>query len=191
MFSQIINEIKVNGNKRFTAESVIVFSELNTGLEYSENLINNSLKKLYDTNFFDDINITFKDNKLIIDLIENPIIEKLEITGIKKKSFLEFVQKNIYLKERVSFNEFYLNKDISLIQNILNTNGYYFSKVETVVENLDNNLVNIIHKIDMGNKAKIKKISFIGNKIYKDNKLKSLIISEEYKFWKIISGRKF
>ena len=95
LFSQIISQIEVIGNKRISKESVLVFSELNTGLEYNESLINNSLKKLYNTNFFENIDITFKDNKLSINLIENPIIEKLEITGVKKKSFLEFIEENI------------------------------------------------------------------------------------------------
>ncbi len=126
LFSQTINEIEIDGNKRISKESVIVFSKLNIGLEYSEDLINDSLKNLYDTNFFEDINITFDQNKISINLIENPIIEELELIGVKKKSFLDFIKENIYLKERVSFNEFYLNKDISLINNILKTNGYYF-----------------------------------------------------------------
>ena len=56
---------------------------------------------------------------------------------------------------------------------------------------MDDNKVNVEHKINIGNKAKIKKITFIGNKIFKSGKLKSLIISEEYKFWKFISGKKF
>ena len=60
-----------------------------------------------------------------------------------------------------------------------------------LVEKFDNNLVNLIYKIDLGEKAKIKKITFIGNKIFKDRKLKSLIVSEEYKFWKFISGKKY
>ena len=94
LFSQIINRIDVFGNKRISKESVIVFSELNTGSEYSENLINSSLKKLYDTNFFEDIDITFNNNKLSINVIENPIIEKLEFTGIKKKSFSEFIKES-------------------------------------------------------------------------------------------------
>ena len=71
----------------------------------------------------------------------------------------------------------------------LKTSGYYFAEVETVVQNLDNNLVKLNHIINLGEKAKIKKISFLGNKIFKDNKLRSLIISEEYKFWKLISGK--
>ena len=49
----------------------------------------------------------------------------------------------------------------------------------------------LIYDIDLGEKAKIKKISFIGDKIYKDRKLRRVIVSEEYKFWKFISGKKF
>ena len=190
LFSQIINRIDVFGNKRISKESVIVFSELNTGSEYSENLINSSLKKLYDTNFFEDIDITFNNNKLSINVIENPIIEKLEFTGIKKKSFSEFIKENIYLKERVSFNKFYLNKDISTIQNILETNGYYFSTVKTsLIKNEDLNSVILNIDVNLGEKAKIKNISFIGNKVFKDKKLLEVIASEEHKFWKFISNK--
>ena len=86
-------------------------------------------------------------------------------------------------------NIFWQRKE-SIISN-LKSNGYYFAKVETYTELLDNKSVNIIHEIDLGNKGKIKKISFIGEKVFKDSKLRSIIISEEYKFWKFISGRKY
>ena len=56
---------------------------------------------------------------------------------------------------------------------------------------MSDNKVNLIYNVDIGDKAKIKKISFIGNKIFKDRKLRSIIVSEEYKFWKFISGKKF
>ena len=54
-----------------------------------------------------------------------------------------------------------------------------------------NNLVNLVFDFNLGKKAKIKKISFVGNKIYKDNKLKRIIASSEYKYWKFLTGRKF
>ena len=69
--------------------------------------------------------------------------------------------------------------------------GYYFAKVDATKETLDDNKVNITFKVDLGEKTKINKISFIGNKIYKDSKLRSVIVSEEYKFWKFISGKKY
>ena len=92
--------------------------------------------------------------------------------------------------KRSSFNEVQLD-DIDKISAILKTLGYYFSNVETYIEELKDNKINLNYNIDIGDKAKIKKINFIGNKIYKDGKLKNVIISEEYKFWKIISGKKY
>ena len=49
----------------------------------------------------------------------------------------------------------------------------------------------MIYDINLGEKAKISKITFTGNKIFKDKKLRNVIASEEYKFWKFISGKKF
>jgi len=54
-----------------------------------------------------------------------------------------------------------------------------------------NNLVNITYEIDLGKKSKIGKITFIGNKVFKNKKLRRIITSTEYKFWKFISGRKY
>ena len=76
------------------------------------------------------------------------------------------------------------------MSNKLKELGYYFSKID-IKTKLDNNKINLIFDIDLGDKAKIKKITFLGDKKFKDGKLKSLIISEEYKFWKIISGKKY
>jgi outer membrane protein insertion porin family len=131
LYSQIIDIIEVKGNKRFTPESIIIFSKLKVGKKLNENEINESLKDLYDTGFFEDIEIYLDKNKILIDVKENPIIENLNITGIKKKNFLEFLYKSISLKQRSSFSKNSLEKDINLIYDILKTNGYYFSSIDT------------------------------------------------------------
>ena len=94
------------------------------------------------------------------------------------------------MKARSSYNEVLLLEDKNLIKSILKNFGFYFANVEVTVEDLGFNKVNLNYNISLGDKAKIKKISFIGNKIFKDGLLKSLIVSEEYKFWKFISGKK-
>ena len=68
---------------------------------------------------------------------------------------------------------------------------YYYSTVDVFKENKNNNTLDLTYVINLGNKAKIKKITFSGDKIFKVRKLKSIIISEEYKFWKFISGKKY
>ena len=189
-YSEVIKEIKIIGNKRIANETILVLGNINTENKFENNTINNTLKNLYDTNFFKDINISFSNSLLTIELVEYPIIEKININGIKKKSLTELILDSITLKDRMSFTEFEFNKDVNLIKNILKTNGYYFSDVKaTKVENNEFNSVILNLDIELGEKAKIKDIVFIGDKKFKDKKLLELIASEEYKFWKFITRK--
>ncbi len=189
-YSEVIKEIKIIGNKRIANETILVLGNINTENKFENNTINNTLKNLYDTNFFKDINISFSNSLLTIELVEYPIIEKININGIKKKSLTELILDSITLKDRMSFTEFEFNKDVNLIKNILKTNGYYFSNVKaTKVENNEFNSVVLNLDIELGEKAKIKDIVFIGDKKFKDKKLLELIASEEYKFWKFITRK--
>lgn len=181
----------ISGNDRISKETILVYSKIDEYNEINEEFFNNILKNLYDTNYFKDISISYKNDLINIFVIENPIIQNMKFIGIKSKSLKENVLKNITLKERSSFNDYSLEFDKKTISNNLRNLGYYFSQVDVLVESLSNNKVNVIYEINLGDKSKIKKITFLGNKIYKDNKLKNLIISEEYRFWKFISGKKY
>ena len=84
-----------------------------------------------------------------------------------------------------------LDKDKKRIKKFLKDSGYYFSLIDITIEELKDNKINLTYNISLGEKAKIKKISFIGEKIFKDKKLKGVILSEEYKPWKFLSGKKY
>jgi len=187
----IVNKIEINGNERIPAETIIMFSSVSLNDELNSDSLNKILKSIYDSNFFKNVNVEFNNNTLIINVQENPIIEKVQFNGIKAKRIREALQKNIILKSRSSFDEISLKKDKENIAITLKELGFYFPIIEIFLEDLDDNKVNLKYEIDLGNKSKIKKITFLGNKVYKDNKLRNLIVSEEYKFWKFISGKKF
>tara|TARA_Y100000996_G_scaffold414585_1_gene405914 strand:- start:4 stop:2259 length:2256 start_codon:yes stop_codon:yes gene_type:complete len=189
--SSIIEKITIKGNERISNETIILFSQVEINQNITNDRLNEILKNIYDTNFFKEVSVNLINDELLIEVVEAPIIDTVEFSGIKADKIKSALNKIINLKSRFSYNDFLISNDRKLIKEYLKNIGYYFSEVETIVANLDNNLVKITHKIELGNKAKIKKISFIGDKIYKDNKLRALIISEEYKFWKIISGRKY
>jgi len=188
--SEIFNEIIVEGNKRISKETIIVLSEIDLSKDLNDNDINSSIKSLYSTNFFEDVLVEKKNNRLKISVIENPIIDEILFKGVKSDRIVELLKDNMKLKNRMSFTENLFNNDLSAITNILKSNGYYFSKVKTALVNDDElNSVKIIINIDLGKKAKIKKISFIGDKKIKDKKLLEIIVSEENKFWKFISNK--
>ena len=189
--AETINKIIVEGNDRVSTETVIMFSGVSINDDLSENKINEVLKLLYGSNFFELVSVKIENNILRIDVKEYPIIQNIIYDGIKSSEMLGKIKKKVNLKSRSSFNEILLIKDIESITGTLKNLGYYFAEIDTSVEELKNNKINLIYNISIGKKAKIKKISFIGDKIYKDKKLKSIILSEEYKFWKFLSGKKF
>jgi len=189
--SEVIKKIEISGNERISNETILMFSNVNINDDLDNDQINEILKNLYNTNFFDDVSVKFELNNLNILVKENPIIENIIFNGIKSKTLKEEISKNLKLISRSSYNKILLKKDKEILLSELKNSGYYFSEVDVELLELENNKVNLNYNITLGDKAKIKKISFIGDKKYKDGKLKSIIISEEYKFWKIISGKKY
>ena len=189
--AEIITEITIEGNQRISNETIIMFAGVSANDQVTEIDLNKILKKLYNTNFFDLVTVKISDKILFIKVKENPIIQSINFEGIKSSKILENLKKNVFLKSRSSFNEVLLEKDKKKIKNLLKNLGYYFSEIDILIEELKDNKINLTYNIDLGEKAKIRKISFIGDKIFKDKKLKGVILSEEYKPWKFLSGKKY
>jgi len=189
-FSNNIENIEVNGNKRISKETIIVIGDINIDKYFDNNEINNTVKKLYESDFFSNIEIYVSENSLIVNVDENPIINDIEFINIKNKSLVEKLEDVIILKKRNSFTESKLKKDITTIKNFLKINGYYFSKVQSsIVKNEQLNSIQLLIDVNLGEKSKIKEISFVGDKKIKDKKLLRVIASEEHKFWKFLSNK--
>ncbi len=190
-FSNTLEKIKIVGNDRISDETIKLFINVNISDEVDNNKMNDILKDLYETDFFKDISISFNNQTLIINVLENPIIENIFYEGIKSDRILNIVKDVSSIRSRSSYNESLIKKEKLKIENILKSLGYYKSDLKILVEETENNLVNITYDINLGKKSKIKKITFVGNKVFKEKKLRGVITSSEYKFWKIISGRKY
>ena len=190
-FTDTIKKIDVIGNNRISDETIKLFIDVKINDEIDSNKLNDILKNLYNTNFFEDINLSFNNQILSINVTENSIIESVFYKGIKSDKILNFIKDESSIRSRSSYNESQLKNEKLKIKNVLKNLGYYKSDIDILVEKLENNLVTITYDIKLGKKSKIKKITFIGNKIFKDNKLRNIITSSEYKFWKVLSGRKY
>ena len=117
-FSENFNEVLIEGNERISDESIMVFSQLsNNDKSFDENSLNIILKNLYQTGFFKDIKIKIKNKKLIINVIENPIIQSRFIKGVKTNRNLELIESVLVLQNRSSFNIKDVKKDEISITN--------------------------------------------------------------------------
>ena len=186
-----IDEFIIKGNERISSETIKVFSGYNKGDDINQNDLNDIIKSLYETNFFKNVTIEIVNNNLIITVKENPIIQEVVIEGIKKESLKNEIYDTLILKNKSSYVDYLAKNDLQKIKNMLRVSGFYLSEVKALIQNNNNNTVNLIYNINLGEKALIKKIKFIGDKKFKDRKLRQVIVSEESKFWKFISNKKY
>ena len=189
--AEIIKSISVTGNDIVTDETIIVFSDVNIGDDLSINDLNQIIKNLYITDFFKNVSINLKDNILKISVIENNLIQSIEINGVKNKKLNQALLDQLNITEKKSYVEEKSAEDSLRLLNFLKISGYYFSTVDLKVKQNDNKTVDLIYDIVLNKKAIIKKINFSGNKIFKSRLLSSIIVSEENKFWKFISKKKY
>jgi len=189
--TEIIKKIIVNNNDRISLNTIKTYGIIEIGADLTSDDLNKILKNLYETNFFQDISLKVEKNTLVIDVVENKLIQKININGIKSQKTQEAILENLSLRDKSPFVESQVEKDLIRIKSSLNAEGYYFSTVTSNIEDNLNNTVNLNFVIDLGNKVKISKIKFTGDKIVKDRSLRNLITIEETKFWKFLSTKKY
>ena len=127
-FSEIVKKIEISGNDRISEKTILIFSEIEIGEEIEITDTNILLKNLYDTNFFKNVSVNFKNNVLKINVEEAPLIENININGLKANKYKELVRKKFSLKPRSSYNEIILIQDVKSIESLLKSMGFYFAK---------------------------------------------------------------
>ena len=187
----VIKNILIKNNNRISEETIITYGQIEIGKNYNDEDINKILKNLYGTDFFKDISLKIENETLIIDVQENKIIQSVIIEGVASNDIKESILKNLYSKDKAPFLIEKVKSDKIRILNSLNTSGYYLANVEVETKDNSNETIDLIFDIDLGEKAVISKIEFVGDKKIKDRILRNIIISEEAKFWKFVTTNKF
>ncbi|MDA9752845.1 outer membrane protein assembly factor BamA [Candidatus Pelagibacter sp.] len=189
--SEQLRSINIEGNERLADETIILFSNLKIGDYIDPNIINNTFKNLFETDYFKDLKINFNSGELNINVKENPIIQEIQIIGIDNKSILKELKKITRKTEKYPFIESNVIKQKNQLNNIVRVNGFYFADIRTEIIDNSNNSVNLIYNFKLGKRAKINEIIFTGNKVFKSRKLRKIILSEETRAWKFITKNKY
>ncbi len=185
--AEMVNDIIIEGNKRISKETIKIYGEIELKKDYSENDLDQILKNLYSTNFFEDVRVELNKNTLTVTLKEYPVVNQLIIFGEKSTKYKEQIKKLIKLKENRSFVKSFLAKDIDTIKKLYASAGYNFSKVEAKIKKIDEENIDLVIEIVRGDQTKISSIKFIGNNNVRSGRLRDIVASEEDKFWKVIT----
>ncbi len=190
-YGEVIKNFKIVGNKRISDETILMFSNLEIGSNINQQQLNNALKELYYTDYFENVTISYDNNIIKITVVENPIIQKIIINGVKDRKLNEMIDEVTSKLNKYPLIENKIKNQATLLKNILKSYGYYFVKLETSYSLNKNNTVDLIYDFDLGEIAKIKRIKFIGDKMFSDGTLRNIIASEESKFWKFLTRNKY
>ena len=181
-----IKEVKIFGNKRVSSSTIeALVDKKNTQIDTF--YINNLTRKIYNTEFFSNVKISYDNNILNISVEENPIINFFYINGITGDD-LDAVNKIVSLKENNIFSVSKLKKDLEDVKDLFKSSGYYFVVVEPEVIKIDDNQINLILNINKKDISKIKNIYFIGEKYFSSGQLLDIISSAEDSWWSFFSN---
>ncbi len=175
----ILAEIEVTGKVNYNPQTIVTFA----GLEKGQNIIvpgeeiSNAIKKLWKLGYFNNINIyvnKIQNDSIYLELNINelPKLDKVKITGVKKGKIEELIKDNDLKKGKV-VNENLITTTKNYIQNKYKKDGFYNTKVaiSTILDSTETN-VDMMVRIDKGDKVKINKINFEGNEQFSDKKLR-------------------
>jgi outer membrane protein insertion porin family len=186
LYSENVKKIVVKGNKRVEYETVKSYLPIKIGEELTEEKTDDSLKALFDTGYFEDVQVIGKGGILEIEVKENPIVNQISYEG---NSHLkdDQLEKEISIRPRKILSKTDIQNAQQRILEMYRRTGRFNAKVDPKIIKLDNNRVNLIFEITEGGVSNIQKIIFIGNKAFSASKLEDQLLSKSWKFWRFFA----
>ena len=184
--NQKVSEIRIEGNLRVDRETILAFISLSEGSEYNPEDINLTLKELYKTGFFENVEVIDENNIVTIIVNENPVLNLIAFEGNKRFED-EILSKIIDLKKNQIFSKKIVSDAISKIIELYKTQGRFGTIIIPKIVMLDGKRVDLVFEIEEGPLYTVKNISFIGNEVFSDRRLKEVISTKQTAWWRFIT----
>ncbi|MGO9630947.1 MAG: POTRA domain-containing protein, partial [Xanthobacteraceae bacterium] len=166
--------IIVEGNRRVEAETIRSYFKVGSGEPLDAARIDSALKALYASGLFQDIRISQRGGRLVVTVVEAPVIDRLAFEGNTKIKD-EQLQQEIQSKARGTLSKAMVQADVTRIIEVYHRNGRFDVSVVPKIVERPNNRVDLIFEIKEGEKTGVKSIIFVGNHAYSDYRLKEVI----------------
>lgn len=185
--SDKVTDIVVKGNQRIEPETVRSYLSVNIGDPFSPEKLDQSLKTLFGTGLFADVNFSRDGSVLVVNVVESPIINRLAFEGNKQLDD-EKLNKEVKLRPRIVFTKAKVRADVQRIIELYRRSGRFAATVEPKVIQLPQNRVDLVFEISEGPKTKVSRINFIGNKYFSDGDLRDKMATREARWWRFLTS---
>jgi outer membrane protein insertion porin family len=182
-----IEEIVVRGTQRIEPTTVRSYLQVDPGDPFNAGALNDSLKALYDTGLFDDVTIRRQGSRLIVDVEENPIINRIAFEGNDDLDD-DSLRQEVELRPRVVYTRTKVQQDVQRLREVYRRNGYFGVQIEPKLIELEQNRVDLVFEIDEGAETEVRAINFVGNEAFSDGELRGEIATTESAWWRLLGA---
>ena len=182
----VISDIRVEGTQRIEPTTVRSYLVVKQGDPFNPQRIDNSLKALFATGLFADVTLRREGNTLVVNVVENPIINRIAFEGNKRIEDAD-LEREVQLRPRVVYTRTRVQNDVQRLLEVYRRSGRFAATVEPKVIQLDQNRVDLVFEIDEGARTGVRKINFVGNEMFSDSKLREEIQTRESRWYRFLT----
>jgi outer membrane protein insertion porin family len=182
-----ISTIVVEGSQRLEPTTVMSYMKLRVGQAYTQEAADQALKDLFETELFKDVSIRNDQGVVTIQVIENPVINRILLEG-NKRIKEDKIYPEIRLAPRQIYTRSKVRADVARIIELYKRKGRFAASVEPKMVQLDQNRVDIVFEINEGPKSKVQQINIIGNEEFSDGKLRGEMVTKQSRFYRFFSS---
>ncbi len=184
---QAIRRIVVEGNQRIEPATITSYMLVRPGDTFDAERIDLSLKTLFATGLFADVQIEQRGADLVVSVIENPIINRVIFEGLRTLDE-DDLEDEVQARPRSVFTPARAQADVQRIVEVYRRAGRFAAQVTPQVRELDQNRVDLIFEVDEGPVTGVRDINFIGNEEFSDRTLRDAIVTAESSWWNFFSS---
>src|SRR5437899_8241345 len=185
--AQTVSSIQVEGNRRVEIETIRSYFKAGPGGRLTQAEIDDGLKALIETGLFQDVRINQTGGRVVVVVVENPVIGRIAFEGNKKIKD-EQLSAEIQSKPRGTLSRPMVQSDAQRIAEIYRRSGRYDVRVNPEIIEQPNNRVDLIFTITEGSKTGVKSVEFIGNDAYSSYRLKDVLKTRESNLLSFLGG---
>ncbi len=182
----LIEEVVVTGNQRIEAETVTSYMTIRAGDAYDADDVDDSLRALFATGFFSDVTVTREGSRLVVEVVENPIINRIAFEGNQRIDAAD-LEAEIQLRPRTVYTRIKVQEDVARILELYRRVGRFNASAEPRVILQEQNRIDLVFEISEGRQTVVREIVFIGNEGFSDGALRDVIITTQSAWYRFLT----
>jgi outer membrane protein insertion porin family len=181
-----LRQIEIEGNERIEASTIESYLTVRPGDLLDPAALEQSLQNLFATGLFDDVTIIPEGDRLIVRVVENPIINRIAFEGNDRLDD-QTLEAEIQLRPRIVYTRSRVQNAVNRILELYRRNGRFGASVEPKIIELDQNRVDLVFEITEGPLTRVGGITFIGNESFSDSTLRGVIQTKETAWYRLLT----